>query len=60
MSATHIENRDNSFVENKHIDHIDGLESGKGSQEPPNPSGFGGHLIVSLSFAFCIAVKNMC
>lgn len=52
MSATHIENRDNSFVENKHIDHIDRLESGKGSQEPPSPSGFGGHLIVSLSFAF--------
>lgn len=52
MSATRIENRDNSFVENKHIDHIDRLESGKGSQEPPSPSGFGGHLIVSLSFAF--------
>ncbi|KIR39940.1 MFS transporter, SP family, solute carrier family 2 (myo-inositol transporter), member 13 [Cryptococcus deuterogattii 99/473] len=45
MSTTHIENRDNSFVENKHIDHIEGLESGKGSQESPSPSGFGGHLI---------------
>ncbi|OWZ49812.1 MFS transporter, SP family, solute carrier family 2 (myo-inositol transporter), member 13 [Cryptococcus neoformans 125.91] len=45
MRATHIENRDNSSVENKHIDHVERLENDKGSQEPPSPSGFGGHLV---------------
>lgn len=51
MRATHIENRDNSSVENKHIDHVERLENDKGSQEPPSPSGFGGHLVVGLSSA---------
>ncbi|OWZ45325.1 MFS transporter, SP family, solute carrier family 2 (myo-inositol transporter), member 13 [Cryptococcus neoformans c45] len=45
MSATHIENRDDSFLENKRIDHIGRPENNNGSQEPPSPSGFGGHLI---------------
>ncbi|OWT39588.1 MFS transporter, SP family, solute carrier family 2 (myo-inositol transporter), member 13 [Cryptococcus neoformans Bt1] len=45
MSATHIENRDDSFLENKRIDHIGRSENNNGSQEPPSPSGFGGHLI---------------
>ncbi|OXG31499.1 MFS transporter, SP family, solute carrier family 2 (myo-inositol transporter), member 13 [Cryptococcus neoformans Bt15] len=45
MSATHIENRDDSFLENKGIDHIGRPENNNGSQEPPSPSGFGGHLI---------------
>lgn len=48
MSATNIEDRDNSFLENKAIDHIEEIENVKGSQEPPNLPGFGGHLIVSL------------
>lgn len=51
MSATHIENRDDSFLENKGIDHIGRPENNNGSQEPPSPSGFGGHLIVRLFFA---------
>ena len=50
MSATHIENRDDNFLENKHFDHTERLENIKGWQEPPSPSGFGGHLIVSLFF----------
>ncbi|OWZ74777.1 MFS transporter, SP family, solute carrier family 2 (myo-inositol transporter), member 13 [Cryptococcus neoformans var. grubii Br795] len=45
MRTTHIEDRDNNSLENKHTDHIEGVENGKGTQEPPSPSGFGGHLI---------------
>lgn len=61
MRTTHIEDRDNNSLENKHTDHIEGVENGKGTQEPPSPSGFGGHLIVSLcsSWLYKIGV-NIC
>lgn len=63
MSATHIEDRDNSFLENKAIDHTEEVENVKGSQEPSNLSGFGGHLIVSLYLYFtwlCKTGVNTC